>query len=258
MKMNIERQETNFVYSSPPYADPLVILNRNNTNSPIIQIYLPWIPENNRLYYFCDNFLKYVQILIRLFPTLVFLLFSIYQVVLACYNCTLEDSDLGWIRASFFLNIPFISGVFIYIIIIFSSKKMPTFDHFTMMITTYIGIYFHYTYFLGIYGEVDEMKTIHVALKNSTIADMLPCPINHYRRVFGMKIASFCSPVLVFFFCCFPCFKCSFVDENRMQDNRLYRFIFVSVNRWRDFKNRIFARHQGNCYWRNLIKKIFL
>lgn len=144
--MNNERKETNSIYSSPPYADLFIILNGNNS---IVNSQLPLIKNRSRLHYLYGYFLRCVQISMRIFPIFVFLAFPTYQVVLACYNCRLEDTNLGWIRAAFFLNIPFILGVFIYLILMLSSNQIPTFTYFVGIILLYIFSIQTYTFFFG-------------------------------------------------------------------------------------------------------------
>ena len=98
------------------------------------------------------------SVLIHSFPILMFLLFSIYQIVLALKNCGIGNNDLGWIRVSFLVNIPFVLGVFIYLGVILIKKKIPSFMDFIFIIIIYVIIYFWYSVLLGNSKEFRELK----------------------------------------------------------------------------------------------------
>ena len=224
-------------YSSPPYADPLVILNANNINHPINPTL---VPRRTRLHYICENFIKFSRLLIHSLPVLVFLLFLIYQITLACYNCGLENSNLGWIRASFFLNIPFVLCVFIYFGVRLKQKKLPSVIHVLAIIVYYMLCSFSYTLILGIYFEIDELKQIRSALDNATAVELLPCPVNHYKHVYGMKIASLCSPGLICFV--MPFLGC-LINQERSENNDEMKRCDRIISRWTNFVDTILQRH---------------
>jgi ABC-type sulfate transport system permease component len=125
----------------------------------------------------------------------------IYQIVLACYNCSFEDTNLGWIRTSFFLNIPFVLTVCIYIIENIKTKKIPSLTHFRTTVVIYSLLFFLYLVDLGIYFEVDELKMIRKALGNATMRSST----NYYENVYGLKISQYS---FMFFSCLFILFSC--------------------------------------------------
>jgi hypothetical protein len=103
-----------------------------------------------------------------------------------------------------------------------------------------------YAIVLGIYFEVGELKEIQNVLNNSTALELLPCPIDHYRRVFGMKIANLSSSILILFLCL--CYFCYIVNKPRHGTNNemksYKRFVNPIVNGWTNFKSFILQRHK--------------
>ena len=168
-----------------------------------------------------------------------------YEIVLAGYNYVLENSNLGWIRASFFLNIPWVLCIFIYIRIMFKKNKLPSIGDFILIILLYVIFFFKYFIFCGCYGEIGELQEIRTVLNNSTAMALLTCSTGHYRRVFGIKIVNlsivllgvFISPCLIRFF--------NLCENRRNNEPKNYdRFISSVVNRWRNFLDILYQRHR--------------
>lgn len=94
--MNDQRREVIFLFQSLPYADLLFVLAPDKSD------------------YSMDS--------IPSFLISSFLIYLIHQIVLACYNCEYEKNNLVWIHIYFFMNIPFIVDIIIYIKIILEKK----------------------------------------------------------------------------------------------------------------------------------------
>jgi hypothetical protein len=234
--MTDQRREVSYISPSPPYADPLTILAPTDTYYTIDRISLP-VPSTSQ-----TGLEKYVSS----FLFFVFFFYMIYHIVLACFNCSLEDTNLGWIRASFFLNIPFVLAVCIYIIHYIKTKKIPSLTHFRTTIIIYISVFLFYFFEGGIYAEIDELKMIRKTLENATVISSLPCSTNYYENVYGLKISQYSFIILcLFLLCCLCCFH---VPSKNIKDaikERCNQFISFIINQWRYFTGIIFKRHQG-------------
>ena len=189
--------------------------------------------------------MKFVEHFIPSVFIVVLLLFAIYQIALACYNCRLENTNLSWIRASFFLNLPFVLGVFLYIFKTMMAKKPLSFPDVTSIAKCYTFPFFWYSCCIGLFFETVEATKILRALENATALDLLPCPSRHYRHVLGMKIANWCSPVIVILPVCLCLFKESCVYQKNNKLKSYDRFIFRIVNHWRYCMAVICRRHIG-------------
>jgi hypothetical protein len=242
--MDVEKKEVSLVCSSPPYADPLGILDGNHVNysinaDPFSILYQTRV---DCLYDKCN---KFIEILVSSLLILILLIFSIYQIVLGCYNCRLENNNLGWIRASFLWNIPLVLFILIQIVIIVrKNKALPL-----LVVLSFIWLYFlflfWYSVMLGIYVEVGELTEIRNALNNATVVSLLPCPANYYRQVYILKIASWCSPCVLISMFCVPTSTKRSNSQMDKRKSRWGRFLFVIVRRWIDLTDKIFARHNG-------------
>ncbi len=228
--MTNQRQEVSSISPSPPYADPPTILAPNDTHYTIDRVSLA-VPSQTGLEKYFPSFLFFI-----------FLFYMIYQIVLACYNCSFEDTNLGWIRASFFLNIPFVLAICIYIIYNIKTKKIPSFTDFRTTVVIYISIFLFYLFDIGIYFEVDELKQIRKTLENATVISFLPCSTNYYENVYGLKISQYSFILLCLFLLCLRCFNIQLKDFVKERCNQFISFI---INQWRYFMGIIFQRHQG-------------
>ncbi|UJR11596.1 hypothetical protein I4U23_015778 [Adineta vaga] len=72
----------------PPYADLLVILAGNNDSDRPKNLNLSSSSSQNRLHRFCDLLLSWLI-------TLAFLSYTIYQIILAVFNCRLENTYIS-------------------------------------------------------------------------------------------------------------------------------------------------------------------
>lgn len=191
--MDDARGEINVIRLSQPYVDPIAVLDGNYSTK------LASSSNHNQtqLNHFDNYYLKLIRILITLILILIFLPYSIYEIVLGCYNCPIETSNLPWIRASFLLNIPLVLTLFIYIFLKLTRKSMINFNDFLLIIIIYISITFSFSIFFAIPFQVDELIQLNDLLYHTVDRHFLICSINHYRQVFGMMIMNLCSPVLL-------------------------------------------------------------
>jgi hypothetical protein len=233
--MTDQRREVSYISPSPPYADPLTILAPTDTYYTIDRISLP-VPSTSQ-----TGLEKYVPS----FLFFVFFFYMIYQIVLACFNCSFEDTDLGWIRASFFLNIPFVLAVCIYIIHNIKTKKIPSLTHFRTTVFIYSLLLLFYLLDMGINFEVDELKMIRKALGNATVISSLPCSTNYYENVYGLKISQYSFILLCLFLPFLHCFHVPLKNIKDAIKERCNQFISFIINQWRYFTGIIFKRHQG-------------
>jgi hypothetical protein len=179
--MNDKRKDIVYMsVSSSPYADPVTIL-----------------PSNDIISIKSNSLASLIKIYHPLFLIIIFLLYLLYQIILAGFNCRLEESNLSWIRSSFFLNIPFLLvGIFI-IVRYWKKEKSLLFVKFThFIILSYVIFFFLYWISLAINREVDELKKIGNVLKYATNFSVFPCSKNYYNHVYYLKISHFCSVII--------------------------------------------------------------
>jgi hypothetical protein len=246
MTMNVERKEMNLLCSSSPYVDPVVFLDGNNINDSGNSN-----SHKTRLDYSLDYFKKFVRTLIALFLILVLLLFSTYQIILGCFNCGFGITNLGWIRASFFLNIPFVLSIFIYIVIRIRKKVMPSLSEVFAFVLIYMGFFGFYKYFVGIYGEFNEFLKIEAVLNSGTVVNF-PCPMSYYHQVYVIMIVTWCIPLLL----CVIGSVCSFTNRPARgidnENNKCDRCAFLIVGDWINLTDKIFSRHKEEVFIRHL------
>ncbi|CAF1210652.1 unnamed protein product [Rotaria sordida] len=106
---NYREEISSLSSTQPPYADFIGILSPPNINSPINTVINPILPKT-RLHHVCEYFIEFLHYWLPLYLIFVFLLLAICQIILACHNCPLPNTDINWIRASLFMNIPFVLG----------------------------------------------------------------------------------------------------------------------------------------------------
>ncbi len=150
-------------------------------------------PSNDNISIQASPFKSVLDQLIKtylpLFFILIFLLYLLYQIILAGFNCRVEDSNLSWIRASFFLNIPFLLAAIFIIIKKWKKKKSLLFAEFTHSIILLYAIFFIvYWIVLGIWKEIVELQKIGNVLANATNVS-LPCSMNYYEHVYYLEIS---------------------------------------------------------------------
>lgn len=170
-----QRRDVSCQSAIPPYADPRTVLVSIPIHFTVNQVPVA-VPSQTGLGKFLPSFLL-----------VFFLLYMIYQIILAGFNCTLESTNLGWIRASFFLNIPFLLTACIYLIRNCVKKKLPSLFSLWLIISLHSAIFINYVLLMGIYFEVDELKKIKGALRNATVTDPLPCSTNYYENVLMLR-----------------------------------------------------------------------
>jgi hypothetical protein len=226
-------QGREYISPSLPYVDPVRILAPNETYSTIERVSLV-VPSQTRFKKYFSSFLF-----------VIFLFYLIIQIILACYNCSFEYTNINWIRASFFLNIPFVFAVCIYIIRNIQTKKILSFTDFEITIMIYSLFFLFYLIGMGIYFEIDQLKQIQKTLGNTTIINFLPCSTNYYENIFRLKISQYFFIIICSFFSCLFCFDAELNDKKDAVKERCNQLISFIINQWRYFFGIIFQRHQG-------------
>lgn len=184
----------------PPYADPVMVLAPPTTNfSPhIITEPVPHQARRHRVWaFFVDDFsLSFIILTLSLF--------GMYQIVLACYNCSLPDTSLIAIRISFFANFIFVLTVFLYVICIIIKKRILSSADVSAIICVYF-ILWMYEFCCTLHiCQGYEMNSIRKTLQNATAIALLPCSASYYQQELGAMIAHITSPIpLLFINWCF-------------------------------------------------------
>jgi hypothetical protein len=233
----MSNQQREASYESPleptPYADPRTILSANGINS-----------SNNQV----SAVVPQPTILEKCFASFLFIVFvsyMIFQIILAGFNCPLPDSNLGWIRASFFLNIPYVFFLLIYIIQRIITKKFSSLNDFRNTFLVYISYFTLYELVLGISFEAGELHTIRKILSNATAINMLPCSTAYYENIFRLKISQYCLFFLfIVFSCCCYCIIAPWKGTTFISQRCHQLSLFIN-NRWRYFIETICQRHHG-------------
>lgn len=176
--------ERNRIFRSSPYADPLDILN--GTTAVIKNhILIPRRIEPNDREYCLQTYKKIFK---KLIPIFIFILFSIFELILACFNCSYEDEKFVAIRVLLFLSALFLLPTFIYIIILFILKEIPdTRNYLKSTFKCSLCLIFSFFVF-SCFELIPEMKTLNKIRNNSSIIDSLPCSINYYDTIFILTI----------------------------------------------------------------------
>jgi hypothetical protein len=192
--MNDQNREDSHLPPLTPDGDPLIVSSGNEINhtinsSPNI------IPRRTCLVYYPK---KSVSNLLILVVFILFVIYLIYEIVLACYNCGFEKTNLTWIRASFFLNIPWILFIFIYILTIYNKPiQLHPITILVVHIIPILTLFLHfYFFFIAFTFEKSELHEIQIALNNQSTVRLLPCPRIYYQQVFVIKIIDYCFPVI--------------------------------------------------------------
>ncbi|CAF3855583.1 unnamed protein product [Rotaria sp. Silwood1] len=240
--------------NQPLYADPIIVLSPPTINSSVNAVGNQHLPKT-RLHYIWERFIKFLNYILPSFIIFVLLVFTIYQIALAGYNCRLPDTNIGWIRAALFMNIPFVLGVLCYIVVLLVQKKSPTYSHIQLMAYNYFYILIYHAYIdRFFFNSGYQMNDVRKALNNATLLASLPCTESYYRQVFGVMIAHYVSPVFILIIlCCLrPCTsKTSFGLTDKVMD-RCDEIIHGIVNRWRYCKSVVYRRHTKEIFVENL------
>ena len=234
-----QRQEVSHQSQPPPYADPLSILVPPNSIVDQVPLVVP--PQNGLKKYFPSLLL------------FIFLFYMITQIVFACFsNCSLPNTNLRWIRASFFLNIPAVLILCIRFIQNYKRRKISSLLDFANTIMLYSIFFGGYLMFYGIVPEVKELMMIQNVLGNTTVISLLPCSTSYYENMFRLKISH-----LIFAFSLFAfsflrlCYAiCAYILEEKLafSKERCNRLISPIINRWRSFIGTLCGRHQQETF----------
>ena len=224
----------------PPYADPLTILAPHR---PIVNQVSPVVPSKSGLGIYFPSFLLFL-----------FVSYMILQIVFACFfNCSLPNTNLGWIRASFFLNIPAVLILCICFIQNHKRKKIYSCNSFLITVLLYSGCFVCYLIIIGIYFEIDELKAIRKVLENTTITS-LPCSTSYYENIFRLKLSQHIFVITSFLLGCFHICLCGCGCYARLKVMRAsvkeqcIQFISPIINRWRLFIGTLCGRHQQETF----------
>ncbi|CAF1286584.1 unnamed protein product [Rotaria sp. Silwood1] len=168
--------------NQPLYADPIIVLSPPTINSSVNAVGNQHLPKT-RLHYIWERFIKFLNYILPSFIIFVLLVFTIYQIALAGYNCRLPDTNIGWIRAALFMNIPFVLGVLCYIVVLLVQKKSPTYSHIQLMAYNYFYILIYHAYIdRFFFNSGYQMNDVRKALNNATL---LASPEQIVRLKFG-------------------------------------------------------------------------
>ena len=222
---------------TPPYAGPFVVSVHDEINHRIA-VLVPPVSSENGLNRFIKSFLPSILIF-------VFLTYLMFQIVVGCINCQLEDSNLGWIRAAFILNIPLVLIILIFIVRRLLEKNPLQLSNVKHIVNIHAGMFFAYSINIGIYFEVSELLKIQKALGNATARSSLRCSTNHYHIVYGLEISRYCY--LLFYVLLFLGLSYWKGLSNSIQYIRERIFdqcIYFIVTKSRNFNETLFKRHQ--------------
>jgi hypothetical protein len=227
----------------PPYADFIGILSPPNSDPPIRRARHS-SPPKTRLHLICELFTKCLHVSIKYILIVILLLFSTYQIALACYKCPLNGIDLNWIWASLFMNIPFALGVFSFVVFKLIHHKLPSYLNIAWIAVAYLYVPAWHLVIDWFIITGMEMNNIRVTLQNKTGVTLLSCSERHYRHLFGFMIAQCVYPVFCLFLFCvlFSCLdkSTSFSDERiRRWDQCISGILY----RWRRCKTILCKRH---------------
>ncbi|CAF4951890.1 unnamed protein product, partial [Rotaria sp. Silwood1] len=240
--------------NQPLYADPIIVLSPPTINSSVNTVGNRNLPKT-RLHYIWERFIKFLNYILPSFIIFVLLVFTIYQIVLAGYNCRLPDTDIGWIRAALFMNIPFVLGVLCYIVFLLVQKKSPTYSHIRLMAYSYFYIIIYHAFIDGWFlFSGYQIYEVRKALNNATLLASLPCTESYYRQVFGVMIAHYVSPVfiLIILCCLLPCMSetfSRFTDKVMDRPEQIVRLKFgkTAFNLFDRFISSISNGQRLNC-----------
>lgn len=183
--MNSQSESVSFLGISMGSNDPIhALIGYNHSNST--NEASTGLPPQTHFCKFYQYFMELLEHILPIFLILIFLLFLVYEVVIACYDCGFEHNNLGWIRASFFINIPFLFGISIHTAIKLKTRTVVLKDVFSMIILYMLFVFF-YSVSLGFYFEYLELDQIGNALNNVTHVESLPCSVNYYQQIICLK-----------------------------------------------------------------------
>lgn len=152
---------------------------------------------------------------------------------MGCFSCPLPDSNLGWIRAAFFLNIPWVLILCIYLIRKVRAKEIPPFKDFYMALNIYLSCFAFYLLNVGVYFEVGELNIIQTTLKNATVIDSLPCSVFYYETAFRFRLSQYCLLIILLLPYVFLCFALLWMYLENFVKQRWNQLTSFIVNRWR-------------------------
>ena len=183
--------------SSPSYADPLNVLNEANLLVEIEdEISIPQRIEPNDKEYCLRTYRK---IFTKLIPMFVFILFLIFELILACFNCKYDGNTFSTIRFVLFLSVPFLFGIFIYIMMMLQTRAFPDALQYSGFILRTLCTILFYTFLFGCIPMGSDMNKMNNIINNSSIIDDLPCSITYYEVVYILAIINLCIPGIVIF-----------------------------------------------------------
>ncbi|CAF1422245.1 unnamed protein product [Adineta ricciae] len=222
-----------FKLNRPPYADMIGILSPRVYDTSIHHV---THERPSRTSSPC--FIKYCDRLIKIILILGLLLFSIPQIILACFNCPLTYENLGWIRASLFMNVPFVLGIFIFLIRKLIRREWPLYFHIVQMAVAYVCVPgWHLFIDLFIFTGA-EMNDIRVTLQNKKAVMLLSCPERYYQCVFGMIIMQCVFPIVLVIVSCIlnNCFD----TRSKSCGEKIEAWYYT---RWRHYMDVLCERH---------------
>lgn len=220
----------------PPYADPVIVLAPQQI-FPTFNGIRPDVSIQRMLERYFSSFLFFI-----------WFFYMIAQIVLACFSCSLPASNLGWIRASFFLNTPCVLIVCIYLYLRLRANGTVSLKDFRNGSALYAGFFTMYLFTLGIFVEIHEFGIIRETLNNATLIDSLPCSAGYYENVIRLKISQYCLPIPLLILLCSFCCHIPSASQKAFVKQRYNQLISFVVNRWRHFADRIFQRHPGEVF----------
>lgn len=180
--------ERDRIVRSSSYADPLDILNGTDVIVENQTLFPSRIEPGDREY--CLQ--TYKKIFKKLIPVYIFILFLMFELILACFNCTYEDENFIAIRILLFLSVLFLFGTFIYITGLLVTKEIPDIRDYFMSVFKYSFYLRFYIFVFGSFDLVPEMMTLNKIRNNSSAIDYLPCSINYYETVFVLVLIELC------------------------------------------------------------------
>jgi hypothetical protein len=219
------------------YVDPPETLSRDEINQEE-NVGPNVISRRTRLHYCFD---KLVFDWVLSFVFFLLLIYLIYILVLAYYNCEFDNIKLGWIRASIFLNVPFLLAILIDICAMYKQNDGLRYLIFVGIVLIYTFFSVIYTLCIAVSFELTELKEIRTALNNETYLNLLPCSKIYYQQMFVTRIINYFFPIATIDFLYYYIFYEDHPEIN-LDTKRYDRCIFSIVNKWRNFLYTIFQR----------------